>query len=78
MSGKASTEDTLSTLIRALMHMNETQRVHGEVLGKILDAVTRESGDGNRLADCLKHLVTSADRHTEMLQHILSEIRVKP
>ena len=91
MSGYQSREDTLATTIdriedvrealqsqnRALAIMLRNQQLHGEMLSKILEAVTKEPGD-NALADLLMKLVDADKHHARVLQNVLEAVTKQP
>lgn len=58
----------LSAMNRGLSEMSATQRLHTEMLGKILAAVTKEADGG--LAKLLERLVAASDMQTLLMQDI--------
>jgi F0F1-type ATP synthase delta subunit len=90
MSSYQPREDTLATAIdriedvrealqsqnRALATMLRNQQLHGEMLAKILEAVTREPAD-NSLADLLLKLIQADKHHASVLQDVLKAVTRK-
>ena len=87
MSGYQPREDTLATAIdriedvrealqaqnRALAIMLKTQQLHGELLGKIHEAVTQQ-GEADPLTELLRALVVADAHHAAMLQAVLDAV----
>jgi hypothetical protein len=79
MSGDDRTEDTVSNQLagirealqaqnRALAVMVRDQTLHGEMLARILEAVTREADDGDPLSELLETLVEADRQHAISLE----------
>lgn len=91
MGGNTAREDTLGTAIdrmedirealqaqnRALATMLRNQQLHGELLRKILEEITKPS-DGDGLAKLLEALVEADEKHAATLQRVLAAIERQP
>lgn len=87
MSGYRPREDTLTTAIdriedvrealqaqnRALALMLTTQQLHGELLGKLHEAMTQQGGS-DALTELLQALVSADAQHAAALQAVLAAV----
>lgn len=87
MTGYRPREDTLATAIdriedvrealqaqnRALAIMLKTQQLHGELLGKIHEAITQQA-EADPLMDLLRALVSADAQHAATLQAVLAAV----
>jgi hypothetical protein len=89
MSGADPTEDTvvgqlagireaLQAQNRALAIMVRDQTLHGEMLAKILEAVTREADGDDPLSELLAALVEADRQHALMLESVSKAVAGDP